>query len=161
MNHGHKILVVAQRPSLGARVLTLLGDANHEVAVVTTFAAAKLHLTARPDLLITEVKLGEYNGLHLALRGRAAGIPAIVVGAPDQTFERQAIQLGAVYLGSPDLMAEELLPTVERLLSGIAPAEPEPVPWLDERVPVGFAEARDTSDEPDAESPASRPVIVH
>jgi DNA-binding response OmpR family regulator len=104
MTPGRKILVVAQNTSLASTLLTWLSEAHHELVIANTFAAAKLHLASRPDLLIAEVKLGEYNGLHLALRGRALGVPAIVVGATDVSFKRQAEQLGAVYVPATELV---------------------------------------------------------
>ena len=104
MTQGRRILVVAQSTSLASMLLTWLGDSQDEIVVANTFAAAKHHLATRPDLFIAEIKLGEYNGLHLALRGRALGIPSIVIGAADETFSRQAEQLGALYLRSKDLM---------------------------------------------------------
>lgn len=112
------ILAVAPSQSVAAKLVRLLGDASRLV-VVTTFAAAKVHLDSPPDLLITEVKLGEYNGLHLALRARAAGIPAIVLG--DRVFEREAEQLGATYLSPVRLDTAELPSIVAHLLDDARP----------------------------------------
>lgn len=113
MSHARRILVVAQDTTLASTLLAWLGGAHHELVIVTTFAAAKVHLKTLPDLLITEVKLGEYNGLHLVLRGRADGIPAIVIGAQDQVFEGQAHQLGAAYIAVDALSADELNALIE------------------------------------------------
>ena len=71
MSHRRKILVVAPSIRLAAGLVTSLGKGHYELVVVSTFSAAMVYLGRRPDLIITEVKLGEYNGLHLALRGRA------------------------------------------------------------------------------------------
>lgn len=113
MSHARRILVVAQDTALASTLLGWLGRSNYELAIVTTFAAAKVHLKTLPDLLITEVKLGEYNGLHLVLRGRADGIPAIVIGEPDRVFEGQALQLGAAYVALDTLEADDLTALVE------------------------------------------------
>jgi hypothetical protein len=114
---------------LAGTLLTWLSDAQHELVIANTFAAAKHHLTTRPDLLIAEIKLGEYNGLHLALRGRALGIPAIVLGAADETFSRQAEQLGALYLSSNDLSAVALRDAMSQALDPPALEPEEPVQW--------------------------------
>ena len=53
---------------------------------------------APPRLLISEIKLGAYNGLHLAVRSLAVGIPAITIG--DSTFSSDAEQLGDRHEGS-------------------------------------------------------------
>ncbi len=147
INQGHKILVVAQTTTLASTLVTWLGDAHHELVLATTFAAAKLQLTAHPDLLITEVKLGEHNGLHLALRSRAAGIPAIVLGPPDDVFEHEAEQLGATYLPSADLDSKELSSLIGKLVDDGHQSDTSSLPWRD--------------DADDAESFAGRPVLFH
>ena len=117
MTHpGHKFLVVAQTTTLASALVAWLGESPNELVLANTYAGAKLQLTAHPDVLITEVKLGEYNGLHLALRGQAAGIPTIVLGPMNAGFEREAEQLGATYLTSDDLDSDELVFAIERVL---------------------------------------------
>ena len=114
MRSRRKILVVAPSVRLAASLVTSLGEAHHEFVMVSTFSAAMVYLGQRPDLLITEVKLGEYNGLHLALRGRAIGIPAIVLGS-DLLLEREAEQLGATYLPVAELRFDELDSLIQTL----------------------------------------------
>ena len=72
MGKCRRILVVAKSTSTASSLLTWLADDLREIVVTNTFAAAKYYLATKPDLLIAEVKLGEYNGLHLALRIRDA-----------------------------------------------------------------------------------------
>src|SRR5262245_15908757 len=138
-----KILVVAPSTSLAGTVLMSLADVNHEGVFATTFAAGKMNPDARPALLITGLKLGEYNGVHLALRGRAAGVPSIVLGPTDQTFRRQAEQLGAVYATCTDIECSEL-----RTLIGKLVARPEPEDPFDSRFSAAYAGVR-------------RPLVVH
>jgi DNA-binding NtrC family response regulator len=128
MSQGRRILVVAQSTSVVSSLMAWLADPHTELVTANTFAAAKHHLATRPDLLIAEVKLGEYNGLHLALRGRTLGVPSIVLGAADETFSRQAEQLGALYLIANELDAERLRTAIRRVLEQPAPVE-EPVQW--------------------------------
>jgi DNA-binding response OmpR family regulator len=94
------VVIVAQNPALATALLSWLGSAGYELAIVTTFAAAKALLDTKPSLLISELKLGEYNGLHLALKARAVGIPAIIVGPQDPVLQKDADELGATYLSS-------------------------------------------------------------
>ena len=129
MTQGRRILVVAQSTSLASTLLTWLGDSQDEIVVANTFAAAKHHLATRPDLLIAEVKLGEYNGLHLALRGRALEIPAIVIGAADEAFSRQAEQLGAQYVATEGLDAATLREAMGHAWNRPVPRTEEPVQW--------------------------------
>ena len=116
MRSGRKFLVVAQTTTLASSLVSWLGESPNQLVLANTYAGAKLQLTANPDVLITEVKLGEYNGLHLALRGQAAGIPTIVLGPINHGFEREAESLGATYLASDDLDADELAFAIERVL---------------------------------------------
>ena len=53
------------------RTVRRLARAGYEVVGVASFADAKIRLEAAPpDLLITGVRLGPYNGLHLIVRSR-------------------------------------------------------------------------------------------
>jgi DNA-binding NtrC family response regulator len=94
------VVIVAQNPALATALLSWLGSAGYELAIVTTFAAAKALLDTKPALLISELKLGEYNGLHLALKARAVNIPTLIVGPHDPVLQRDADELGATYLSS-------------------------------------------------------------
>jgi DNA-binding response OmpR family regulator len=56
---------------------------------------------SEPDLLITDIRLDTYNGLHLVAMAPRA-IPAIVVtGFDDPTLEADARRLGADYFLKP------------------------------------------------------------
>lgn len=128
MSEGRRILVVAQSTTLASTLLIWLAEPQTELVVANTFASAKHHLTTRPDVLIAEVKLGEYNGLHLALRGRALGVPSIVVGTDDEAFSRQAEQLGARYLIASELDADRLRSAMRQAMEHATPVE-EPGQW--------------------------------
>jgi DNA-binding response OmpR family regulator len=120
MSRRHHVVIVAPNPALATAMLSWLGSAGYELAIVTTFASAKALLETRPALVISELKLGEYNGLHLALKARALGIPAIIVGPQDVVLQKDAEELGATYLTSVlrrsqvlELVAERIGPTVD------------------------------------------------
>jgi DNA-binding response OmpR family regulator len=116
------LIVDPASPSLEAveRVLTGMG---HSATTVSTFHEAKQRLVlAPPDLLVTAVKLGAYNGIQLVLRANA-GISSLVIDdAYDPVLEREATSAGAVYLVRP-IEDGSLAAVVERLL-GDARAEP-------------------------------------
>jgi DNA-binding response OmpR family regulator len=88
--------------------------AGYRIAVAKTFEAAKGLLASGPDLLITELKLGEYNGLQLALRGRPAGIPTLVIA--DKTFEHDVEQVGAVWVADHRLDGDDVVAMMPQLL---------------------------------------------
>lgn len=117
MTHTPDVLLVTPNPAVAAETLAQLTDRGLRVTVVATFAAAREQLQSRPDVLISEVRLGEYNGLHLALRARSSGIPAIILGEDDETMAREAGKLGAAYVapGEPRRIAAAIRATGVRL----------------------------------------------
>jgi DNA-binding response OmpR family regulator len=89
---------VAAASSLGFRV-----------TVADSFQEAIERLRVPPALLIAHVRLGEYNGLHLVLRGKAArrDLAAIVTsGVADQVLQAEAEQLGATFVLKPTTAQE-------------------------------------------------------
>jgi CheY-like chemotaxis protein len=117
-----RVLVVAPTSPLAANLVEWLTEAGHEVILVTSFPAGKARLELAPSVLISEVRLGDYNGLHLALRAKAGNIPALVVGSPDPVLEREAERLGVAYL-THQLSRSALLSELERIEPAIAGAE--------------------------------------
>ena len=104
MNIGRRVLVVEPNPFLAQRIVTWLSSQGHETHVCAGFEEAKPELDSwPPDLLVTEVKLGEFNGLHLAIRAKQhrPQTLALVLGDDDRFFAREAHNHGAQYLASP------------------------------------------------------------
>ena len=94
-----------------------LTSAGYQVIVVADFARARVLLDARPDLLITELKLGTYNGLHLAIRALAAQTPTIVIGHADSVLEAEAERQHAKYVKAPvDL--QQIVSLADELVQG-------------------------------------------
>ena len=108
------VLLVAPTPQLATALMGWLTEAGCEVVLVTSFAAGKSRLEDGPSLLISEVRLGDYNGLHLALRAKSAGIPSIVVGSADLVLQREAERLSVVYL-THQLDRSQLMSAIERM----------------------------------------------
>ena len=130
MPRRHHVVIVAQNPALATALLSWLGGAGYELAIVTTFTAAKALLETNPALIISELKLGEYNGLHLALKARAAGIPTVIIGPQDAVLQKDADELGAAYLTSV-LRRSQVLDLVASRVGGKTPA-PTTLPLANE-----------------------------
>jgi DNA-binding response OmpR family regulator len=111
MTRSPRVLLVAPTRRVAASVSAELVDAGLRVTLVTSFKAARQGLESSPDLLISEVRLGEYNGLHLALRAQVQGVRAIMLGALDRITQREAEALGAGYLAD-DCDSEKLVDAV-------------------------------------------------
>jgi DNA-binding response OmpR family regulator len=99
-----RVLVVAPDPDVADTLIDWLSSQGHAAHVVTDFEAAKPELDGNPpDLLVTEVKLGAFNGLHLAIRARTSpwDTPSIVIGDPDCVLEKDARNEHVRYLTQP------------------------------------------------------------
>jgi hypothetical protein len=92
-------------------------SAGYEPTVVADFAGAKACLDKRPDLLITELKLGAYNGLHLAIRASVSRTPTIVIGEADPVLKADAERQQATYL-APPVDPRQIISLVGELLQG-------------------------------------------
>jgi hypothetical protein len=115
----HGIAIVASRRQTRMRLLRWFDTANYDTASAGTFAEGKRLLAAAPDLLVAEVKLGEYNGLHLATIARSLGVPTILIGPSDVVLERDADQIDALYLHS--VRRQDLLDVVALELALMPP----------------------------------------
>jgi DNA-binding NtrC family response regulator len=112
------ILVVDTNAAGRAEVIDPLFTAGYHVTAAASFDEAKARLTENPpDLLITEIRLGAFNGLQLVMRARVRHfIPAIVVTAfHDPVLEAEATRQRAGYLAKP-LNIPDFLIAVARLL---------------------------------------------
>ena len=109
-----RVLLVTPTRVLNRTLVPSLQRAGLNVQTVKTFEGAKAFLTDAPSLVITELKLGEYNGLQLALRARADGIPTIVIA--EDAFASDVERLGATWLPAEDVNGDELVNTVNRVL---------------------------------------------
>jgi DNA-binding NtrC family response regulator len=98
----HKILIVDDEDGMRTFLSTILARAGYDIVTAESVQVGSSALAeALPDLLITDVRLGDFNGLQLlAMNPRA--VPAIVVtGYPDPVLEAQARQFGAPFLLKP------------------------------------------------------------
>lgn len=96
------VLLVEPATDTRALLANMLRAAGCTVFEAIDFQHAKQAFDASPpDVLITELRLGAYNGLHLVLRARLtrASITAIVTArAADPVLQREAEQLHASFV---------------------------------------------------------------
>ena len=126
-----RLLVVNTDPDSRAAMDRMLSTAGNMVTAVAEFDQAEERLVyAPPDLLITAVKLGSYNGIHLVLRAQAdhPHTQAIVVHTEDDpVLAEEATSAGARYVTLPvdetrfvglvnELLAESTLPQSSRVV---------------------------------------------
>ena len=114
MSTGGNILIVEDDKSTLEGWVELLRAAGYGVTGVSSYEEGRQELGTMPDLLITDVRLGAYNGLQLVMRGRMVNprLQAIVVtGYADQIVRREAVHLLAEHLEKP-VDADRLLQVV-------------------------------------------------
>jgi DNA-binding response OmpR family regulator len=120
-----KVLLVEDDDANRALLARLIRNEGYEVVSARTFQEGRQFLrTEHPDLLITDVRLGAFNGLQLIV-GVAERTPTIVLTAfADAVIEAETRKAGARYLVKP-VPAQTLLQTVRATLEASASAAPE------------------------------------
>jgi CheY-like chemotaxis protein len=116
------LFVVATATSLG-----------FQATVAATFQEGVERLRLSPLLLVTDLRLAEYNGLHLVLRGKSAkpDLAAIVTSSfADPVLQSEAEHLGATFVLKP-VSTEDLRAAICRTLlrSPESPAGPVRPPF--------------------------------
>jgi DNA-binding response OmpR family regulator len=116
-----RILLVEPDSKASAATERLLSDAGYLTVSVRTFDEAARQLAADcPDLLVTAVRLGAFNGLHLVLRCRGdhPDLPMIVTGEEsDPLLAGEVTRYGARFVPK-SLEPERFLRVVSELLAG-------------------------------------------
>ena len=94
------LLVSARSTELESHAHALRTD-GHEVVEATSFEQARALLSSlRPDLLVTSIQLGAYNGLHLVWQRHVEqpGRPSIVTSAiPTRCWSRKPPNLDVLF----------------------------------------------------------------
>ena len=120
-----RILVVTADAQKRKNLAAWLSAEGFEVLLVATFTAGKAQLASDPDLVVADVRLGAYNGLHLAVHAKAVGIPTLVMGSDDEVLARDAQAIEARWLGA-SFDAATLLAAVKEFISPGHLAPPTP-----------------------------------
>jgi len=99
---GVKVLILEDDPSIYGIFLTGEG---WDVSLCTSFEAARQSLRESvPDVLLTDVRVGEYNGLQLVILYKSVapgGRVFVVSGHDDPVIRREAEAMGAEFMVKP------------------------------------------------------------
>ena len=113
----YKILIVEDHEATRQGLQALLTNAGYVVLSASTFAEGRRSLVEQaPDLLIADLRLGEFNGLQLVAAAPLAVPSIIVTGFPDPVLEAEALKLGAHYVTKP-IAFEALLALIEETIA--------------------------------------------
>jgi len=97
-----KILIVEDHEPTRRGLGTLLTNAGYVVLSAGTFAEGRRLLVEKaPDLLIADLRLGDYNGLQLVAAVPVTVPSIIITGFPDPYLQAEALRLGAHYVTKP------------------------------------------------------------
>ncbi len=99
------VLIVDSHASVLAKTIAAFAKAGYAAMGASTFQAAKRLLHNHPpDVLIADLRLGAFNGLHLAVLGRRNNptMTAIVTHSPaDRGLESDAQRLNVAFCRKP------------------------------------------------------------
>jgi DNA-binding response OmpR family regulator len=121
----HRILIVDPDSAAVAVAVRVLAKAGYRVAPVGSFDEAMRQVASDcPDLLVSALRLGAFNGLHVLFRCRAvySAMPVVIVGAV-RDHSPDIERYGARFLPSP-VDSASLLASISELLAGRAPRDP-------------------------------------
>jgi DNA-binding response OmpR family regulator len=112
-----QVLIVEPEEAVRASFAAALDLAGFEIIQARTFKEARRLLRERtPGILVTEVRLAEFNGLQLILTNPKR-IPTVLVSRADPVLQAEALRLGAAYLIKPISHADLLVAIEQQLAS--------------------------------------------
>ncbi len=107
-----RVLIVDDEPDVLETLAEMVSAGGYDVVTRASFDEAKRYLTHEPpDILVTDVRLGAFNGLQLAvlMRSLRPTNPIVVLSAfDDPTLREEAAHCQATYLTKP-VSKKELL----------------------------------------------------
>lgn len=121
----YRILLVEPDTVAAEAAVQVLTGAGHRVAWVNSFAEAIwVSSSDEPDVMITALRLGAFNGLHLLMRARAQDPNLLVVILCEASdFSADISRFGARHVAKP-IDPSALRDVVSDLLAGRKPHDP-------------------------------------
>jgi DNA-binding response OmpR family regulator len=146
---GASIIVVSTDGGALRRTEAVLCEQGYSVGIASSFVEGQELLdSATPDLLIADLRLHDYNGLHLATLSHLChpDVAVIITSTSDDWWaEREAKRHGADFIATP-LENPDFLPCVRAALDSRRPAQKPMRRWFRNsvagQVPVHAANGR-------------------
>ena len=105
-----RILILEDDARVASAYAEALRHAGHEVTVCTGFEEAREYVKGDcPDAVLTDIRVGQYNGLQLALLFREicpGGRVVVVTGHDDPVIRSEVAALHGEFLVKPISLAE-------------------------------------------------------
>jgi DNA-binding response OmpR family regulator len=118
MEQSKNILFVEDDPDTLVAWVEVLKRAGYRVVGASSFEEGRRRLKGPVDMLITDVRLGEYNGLQLVIHARTLhpDLPIMVLTAHDDVVLRsEAARFKAVFMLKP-LAVDDTLARIATML---------------------------------------------
>ena len=116
---GRIVVLVDDNADLLSAVAELMREYRLEVMPFLDFESARHYLQEHaPDALVTDVRLGAFNGLHLLVLAKQwapKAVTSVYSGYSDPVIEQQAARWGAGYASKDDIVSV-LLPALLQAL---------------------------------------------
>ena len=133
----YRVLVLDDDEHTLSGIVELIREAGHHVTGAATYDAAKRLLAVSPyELLVSDVRLRSFNGLHLVMQTRAdhpETAVIIITGYDDPLIDLEAHRYNAELVRKP-IKPAEFLALVNDMLSGVRRQRR----WPRKRVEGGF-----------------------
>jgi DNA-binding NtrC family response regulator len=133
----YRVLVLDDDEHALAGIVELIRGEGHDVTPASTYDAAKQLLAVSPyDLLVSDVRLRSFNGLHLVMQTRADHPDTaviIITGYEDPLIDLEAHRYNAELVRKP-IKPAEFVTLVNEMLSGVRRQRR----WPRKRVEGGF-----------------------
>jgi DNA-binding response OmpR family regulator len=138
-----RVLVVEDDDAARAGLVRLIASRGHEVFAAATFEDGKRLLKMHhPDVLITDIRLGAFNGLQLLLSDSEHTQAIVATAFSDHVLEAEARKLGAHFLLKP-IVPAMLLDLIDELPDAAMKrpfTHPRPVRrWKRKPAPTGLS----------------------
>ena len=102
MKKAGRVLVLDDDNTTREAMSEWLDNAGYACTAAASFdEASALLRSGQVDLLITDIRLGDHNGIHLVYRHAGEILAIVITGFDDPALAAEARALGAIYLVKP------------------------------------------------------------
>jgi DNA-binding NtrC family response regulator len=120
-----RILIVDDQPDVVRTLGAIVTQGGYDTVTLSRFEDARRFIDETPpDALITDVRLGPFNGLQLVLHMRQSrpDAPVIVLSAYDDAVIRQETERAGAYFVPKPVTRQQLLDALSAVFDSPPPA---------------------------------------
>src|SRR5688572_4151199 len=126
------VLIVDTNAATVEEMAATVRTKDYAVLTALTFEQGKaLWCSQSPDVLVVDIRLGQYNGLQLLIRARwdRPDLTAVVTSpVPDPVLEAESIRCGATYLIKP-VSRSQLVNAIQKSTADRSRGQPATSAW--------------------------------